>query len=210
MKLIKSLLIVFSLLGFVIPREISARESFGDFPYEGTYLTEEENALHGFNFDSEKETITIFIQDSSNGMQRILDLAVNDNLATGISPFMDAAEVEEIRASWGLDEVDFEENLQNAADQVEPWMTRRDVLKLIDRQTVGMYVYDQGNSFVRAWEEIMIVKPEIQPSQDLWIVGLPGNPRVLRFETGEDTNVLVDDFGVTYYQAEEDTNEEAD
>lgn len=206
MKFIKSVIALLSIMGSLSPLNIQAEASFGDFPYEGTYLTEEDNYLHGYHFDHDNETITILTQDSANNIQRVLDIRNNYNPALWVSPSIKNEEVIEVREGWGLDSIDFDQIFQEAANQVEPWMTKNDVLKLIHSQTTGLYVYDYGYS--RRFAEIMIVKPEIKPSQDLWIVGLIGNPRVLRFEMGDDLDTLVDDFGVTYHKQEVDNNEE--
>lgn len=173
----------------------SAEEN--SFPYEGTYLTEEDYVIQGFHFNSEGETVTVLINlEGTRLPNRFNDLrnaSPNDALTGLIDPTLSQEEILTMREELGLEPIDYAAILTKTAERIEPEMRHADVLKLIDQQVPGIYLYPDRYHV----NEIVITKPSIKSSQNLWIVELLGQ-RLLRFEMGEDLDTLIDDHDINY------------
>lgn len=187
---ITSLLLMFS--GF--PSAIFAEE---EFPYDGTYLTEENYAIQGFVFDQEQETITILIDHSASRLKNRVSELMNFNYAGYYEIMLDSKEAETYMTAMQNEPIIYDEILKEVADEIEPWMTRTDVFKLIDQQMPGLHFYPEWHNF----NEAMIVQPIIETSQNLWIISTQAR-RILRFEINDDLNQITDDYQVTYTKVE--------
>lgn len=199
MKSIHRFICFFLTIGLFLLASPSLKASSEEntFPYEGTYLTKEDYVIQGFHFNATDDTVTVIINlDATRLSNRFNDLrnaSPNDALTGLIDPDISAEEVLAMREELGLETLDYAAILTETAERIEPDMRHADVLKLIDQQVPGMYLYpDQYNV-----KEIMIAKPSIEPSQNLWIVELLGQ-RLLRFEMGDDLDTLIDDHAITY------------
>lgn len=201
-----TLAVIFLINSFTISL-VEAHDGFGDFPYEGTYLTDEDQAIRGFTFDTESQSITILTQQSSQNedIRRLSEIRNSGNHTALIDPFISAEEINDMREKWGLDDIDYSKILLEAADKVEPWMTRKDAMKLAFQEIPGVHSLSDIDSDFNS--DILISKPEILQSQDLWIVGIMGDPRILRFEMNESTDSITDEYGIVYTLEEGNQNE---
>ncbi|MGO4936682.1 hypothetical protein ACTQ54_03445 [Fundicoccus sp. Sow4_H7] len=200
-KIIKLFIIVgFMLFSNFIALDVNAQENFGDFPYEGTYLTIQNDTIRGYHFNHENQTITIYTQYAENGYA-YLNQIINSGSYL-LDPSTTSEEIAEFRDKWGIDEVDLSEVLHLAADQVEPWMNKTDVMKLVYQYIPGIHVIQDINS--NRVGEVLLVNAKIEASQSVWRVSLLGNDRLLRFEMTEDASQLIDDRGIIYEKVEDE------
>lgn len=202
LKIIISIIVLVCVITNV--RSVQAQGNFNDFPYEGTYVTDEDNAIVGYEFDHTNKTITIITQYSNRQMDRYLKLInmIPNNLLLDslLDPSVSSEQIEAMRQQWGIDNLDLSEIYLETADDVESWMTYSDVLELLAQKIPGFHAISD--------DTFIISQAEIKQSQDLWIVNLFNVDRILRFEIGSDTQTITDDYGVTYNLIEEDdTNE---
>lgn len=178
------------------------------FNYDGVYLTDEEDrAIRGYEFDSERELLKIYIDSDRTlrnadraGQLRVFphNLRVYVRSSEVLNPDITSEEIEEIRAEnqrrYG---VDMQAVYREVADQLpeltertfNPKYTRQDVVEMVEERVPGAYERDYGT---------LLVKPYVYPSSNLWVVEVLGQ-RILRFEISNDVNQIVDDYNVTYY-----------
>lgn len=177
------------------------------FNYDGVYLTDEEDrAIKGYEFDAERELLRVFIDDDRGlrNADRAVQLKLLPyNMRTGslnavINPDITNEEIEEIRAEhqsrYGVDMQAVYKEVAEQLPEIDPQTKkqnyrRTDVVEMVEERVPGIYQRDYG---------MLIVRPHIYPSSNLWIVEVLGH-RVLRFEMSNDLNQIVDDYNVTYY-----------
>lgn len=196
--------LILLLLVFTNEEKVLAQGNFNDFPYEGAYITKEDSAILGFEFNHDAKTIKVLTQPSekqTNRYMELINLLPNNMLLdTLLDPTTSSEQIEEIREKWDLNELDIAEIYLETADEIETWMPYNDVQELLAEKIPGLHSL-MGNDY-------MITQPDIIQSQDLWIVNLLNMDRIFRFEMGEDTDSITDDYGVTYQLIEEgDSNE---